>query len=213
MSRRKSLITCSDIPAILGVGYISRQSLLKQKNGITVPLSPFSQTLVQTGIDFEPSAFLLFRDLFVNNGKIERNFRLIVSDTYPWFGGTPDALWQTSDGIFPVELKCRVYPTIVCAFPPLAIQDIPLKYYLQVQGQIFLLNAAFGFLVLWTFCHGASIWRIEKDDLLWKNMISPISHDFYMCLNSPLPLPPLPVSKSVISERVRESLLSHCFNA
>lgn len=123
---RRGMITASDIAQAMGCSKFGNQKqfFIKKCGG---PEAPLSGTLapLMWGIMYEPVANELY--CFHNGTKklTVHEFGLLPHPEIPHLGASPDGI--TSDGVM-VEIKCPWKRRIN--------GEIPLQYYLQIQGQL-----------------------------------------------------------------------------
>lgn len=131
------------------------------------------------------------RNINIGN-RITNKFFLLSGD---YMGGTPDAVYIDSRII--LEVKTHHMPNSVSAVPYNVVTDIPLKYYLQVQHYLNLVQFDTGYLISWTFTNGYNIFRIQRDDFLWENTVKPKCDEFYYWM----------ISKTNINDKSRMAMM------
>jgi hypothetical protein len=89
-----------------------------------------------------------------------------------WFTGTPDYILDCGCGMKAVvEVKTHWYPTTELAKPIATVKDIPLKYWLQVQSYMEILNLDYGILWSWTLYNGYSQFLMYRTKDFWNDWI------------------------------------------
>ena len=174
---RYEYVTATDIGKILGVDTnISRKKLLELKvTRKEKDVSQFSRVLMDLGRGFESSAIRDFEKFYRSKyGAFEGRSPLVlfVHEKIPYFAGTPDFVIRSPTPKV-VEIKCHFFPSVETACPYYNEDEIPLKYYLQVQGYLELMNLDEGVLFSWTLFNGFSVFRVVRDKFLWETIIMP----------------------------------------
>lgn len=177
---RYSSVTSTDLGKIMGVDQqTSRKRLLWSKLTKTDLLencSRVTRDLVTMGQTFEKSA----REAFVtkwelSGGDLEEKKGFVPTmhthPVYDWFTGSPDYLIPERRIV--VEFKTHFFPNAQEAHPILEARSIPLKYYLQVQGYMEIMDYDDGILVSWTIAQGMTMYWIRRDKRLWIDQILP----------------------------------------
>ncbi len=124
LSARHNILSSSEVAAALDSDlYKSSQELLKHKR---LPLTDVGLTRsisTDWGEKYEPVAKCLFRQ--ITNEEIT-DVGLILHDTIPWLGASPDALVLSKKLL---EIKCPFTRPIICGV-------VPHNYWIQVQIQM-----------------------------------------------------------------------------
>lgn len=136
--RRRTMITCSDAAAVLGVNpHQTRTDVFKRKIGEKRPFAGSAAT--RHGQTYEPIALKKYEEE-TENPLIHEDFGLLSHPKYPKIGGSPDGI--TANGIL-IEVKCpytrRIIPgTIPALYVPqvqllLEICDLEIGHFVQYR--------------------------------------------------------------------------------
>lgn len=123
---RRDLITASDAAQALGCAKFGTQKeFFVKKCGAAEEQKPFDASVppLKWGVMFEPVASAVYAHL--NGGVAIHEFGLLVHDTIPFVGASPDGV--TEDGVM-LEIKCPWRRKID--------GSVPAQYYHQIQGQL-----------------------------------------------------------------------------
>lgn len=183
---RYDCVTGTDVGKILGLDRgVSRKKLLFSKiarEETTDPRDVFGRNLMMLGRTFEPVAREVFQNWLDERG-VGGSYvpDLMRSPKWPWLTGSPDLVIPKTGQI--AEFKTHFYPTPKESQPYIIPSDIPLKYYLQVQTYLEIMNCSEGYLLSWTPARGWTIFLIQRDGDLWS-FVWPYIDEFrsWMCL-------------------------------
>lgn len=136
--RRKIMLTCSDVAAVLGVNkYCSRNQVLKRKMGLIRPFMGNAAT--RHGIEFEPIALQKYEE-YTGHTLVKEDIGLLAHPVYLRLGGSPDGV--TTGGIL-IEIKCPLSRQIIPGTIPeyyipqvqmlLEIMDLELAHFVQYK--------------------------------------------------------------------------------
>lgn len=197
---RRKLVTGTDLGKILGADpYMTRMTLILSKLGHKDPMetaSDFTRNLLHLGRAYEPLARSIYlekiAELDPEMEGVDVFYEVPSLRTHPgfsWFAGTPDLLLPASapEKDCPpqkvVEIKCHFYPTMFEAMPYMIPEQVPLRYWLQVQAYMEIIGTDKGELWSFTLFGGASLFTIERvsGHLLWS-VIWPEVEKFYRVL-------------------------------
>lgn len=202
-SRRWS-VTASDIAAILKVDkYTTTQGLYRDKfsgDPLDDGTNPRLHELLTMGRFFEDTAL----DTFLTATRYAAERAEGTSDCfkfgaaypprigfapglhahrdYPWLRGTPDFVLPSTrktPANTVLEIKTHWHPGTLQAVPLLHKLDIPLKYYLQVQTYLSIVNTSDGLLFSFTVHNGWTLFSIKRDQNLFDVHIVPAALVFY----------------------------------
>lgn len=177
---RYDCVTGTDVGTILGVGRESKKKLMETKIRRREPFHDDRTRIYLTlGKNFEMCARETFRNLLPEYG---RGF-VPSMHTHPelnWISGTPDYLLPEDKIV--VEFKTHFYPSILEASPYESVTSIPLRYYLQVQTYMEILNWDKGILFSWTTRNGYSLFHIRRDCGLWNDVVLPRLMAFHLAM-------------------------------
>ena len=79
-------------------------------------------------------------------------------------------------------MKCHFHPSPITSTPYLSILDIPLKYYLQVQGYLNIVGVDTGYLFSWTINNGWTLFKITYDRTLFDQVVALEGYQFHVRL-------------------------------
>lgn len=187
-------VTCTDLGKIMGVDPgTSRTRLLLSKierRDLLEDCSDVTRTLVALGQRFEPRAREAFLDVWTSEG--DRNGWVYDGDKkweklgfvpsmhvhrdHNFFTGTPDYLLPGMK--VAVEFKTHFYPNVEEARPIMSVDMIPLKYYLQLQGYLEIMDYPMGILVSWTLKNGMMMYIMRRDTRLFRERVLPSIRQF-----------------------------------
>eukprot|EP00727_Mastigamoeba_balamuthi_P000666 m51a1_g10597 hypothetical protein (245) ;mRNA; r:31754-32488 len=180
---RFSHVTATDLGKILGVDTTcSRTKLLLSKINHTDLLKkapPVTKKLVQNGKLFEESACAAYTAWRFHNGFTDAGFTPMMYShkQFPFITGSPDHLFP--DTCIVAEFKTHFYPSFDRSQPIESVQRIPLRYYLQVQTYLNIMEWDIGHLFSWTPMNGHSLFHISRDPQLWETLLVPSARWFY----------------------------------
>jgi len=178
---RYNCVTSTDIGKIMGCDdSCSRRMLMDYKLNKIDPqenTSEYTKLLLKLGSEFE-SAALSECQLKFRNHHISSNGFIPGMTPHPemnWLTGTPDYIMDHQNGYkCVVEVKTHWNPTPEEARPIQSVETIPLKYWLQIQAYMEILNFDYyGYLWSWTINNGSRCYRIRRDKKFWLTTILP----------------------------------------
>lgn len=190
LEARYDSVTCTDLGKILGVDHdVSRRKLLLSKlerRDLLEGCSPITRNLIMMGQTFEGTARETFKTWYEGSGtdEMRRGFvpTMHTHTKYPWFTGSPDYLVPEKRLV--VEIKTHFFPNIEVAHPILSVNDIPLKYYLQVQGYQEIMDYDDGILFSWTLKNGWKKYWVRRDKRLFEDVILPGIREFHFWMDT-----------------------------
>ena len=162
---RFDCVTGTDVASILGLNDTSRMRLLtlKAKREEEEP-NQYGKDLMALGNTFEPVARAQY---LAWSGKAQQPTPpLFRHENITWLVGSPDLL--DYDDKIVVEFKTRFYPSPAEASPFRTIESIPLKYYLQVQTYMEIMDWDRGHLFVWSPRNGWSLFEFRRDRNLFE---------------------------------------------
>lgn len=173
-------LTASEVGAVLGVGYVTRNQLLERKmSGVEPKLHPKVEEMMQRGRDLEPQAL---EDLDRRFGRTHRegNFwkrsvTAAIGDTL-MLGATPDGTWTVDGKEENIEIKCPMVPR------PLTMEDDTKwwNYYVQCQVQLFCSRR--DTCTLYSYHpevhQPGCLWRISWNPEFWERYVLPELFEF-----------------------------------
>lgn len=182
LNMRFNYITGTDLGRILGIDKnMTRRGLLitkvYRKNKIFT--NPKTLEIMELGRDYEIYGIYAFEEYMRKRGYFigKRVFDKFFLIHEPYFGGTPDAIYLQS-GVL-LEVKTHHIPTSLLAKPYQDVNEIPLKYFLQVQHYLNLTEYEGGYLISWTVANGFTVFYMERDIELLNHLILPKSIEFH----------------------------------
>lgn len=212
---RFNYVTGTDVGKImLCDSTCSREKLFKCKLYHTDPcdnVNSYTKTLLELGKSFEELALDDFKmcpyskveDL--ENGFVPTIFR---HNNLIYLYGTPDYILPGKKEL--LEIKTHFYPSIFNALPITDRHSIPMKYYLQIQAYLEILDYNKAYLWSWTLNNGASLFIVYRDKSLFNGVIKGIIEFFYSRLESAREcqnLEQLQISKSLRAKRGEAEIL------
>jgi len=186
ITKRYNCITGTDVASILGVGYDSPKIVLRTKISMSDSkrnANPYTVKLMSLGQLFESEALETFKQQHFGDVP-ETGFvpGMITHHTLPWITGTPDYIITRPDRTEVTEIKVRCYPDMESAMPFMTADDVPDKFFLQVQTYLEITRSELGYLFSWSAKNGYSTYEIRRDKKLWDKFILPRISDFYKVL-------------------------------
>lgn len=169
--RKKLVLTASEAPTLMGVGYQSYPQLLRYHQatfrGVEPPAEPeneFTQEAMRRGHDLEESALLCLDSVLgkTRTGDSHLRFRTLTVDGTHWgIGATPDAFYDDGVG----EAKCPMFGVDVSV-------DKFFRYWLQVQIQLWVCVAQKAYLMIYHPDDGTRVYKIYwMGNLLWEKFV------------------------------------------
>ena len=188
LAARFNAITATDVGKILGCdSTTSRKKLFESKVMKIDPLADASsrtKEFLLLGRQFEPVACEAFMRWGYEQGEIDGYIPgMTPHRVIPWLTGTPD--WIARYWLAPknppmvVEFKTHFYPTITEARPIADVSALPLKYWLQLQIYLEIMDYQVGLLWSWTVSHGHTCFRVTRDREFFNTAILPILEWFW----------------------------------
>ena len=170
--QRTQSLGASDTAAILGLSQWSTPlSVYMQKKGVR---SDIPANLAYFGHKLEPVIAQWIRDEHSEVGDVIHGFSA-RSVEWPWLAATLDR-WAEGDGgqVIPVELKTS------SAFSRDKWADgVPFVYQVQVQAQIAVVGAPYGWLAVLHGGNDPELYRIERDDDFITEHLVPKTRAFW----------------------------------
>jgi len=177
---RYNSVTGTDVAKIMGCDErITPKMLLYNKLHMIDPLEkadPFTQSLLNLGNKYEGCALSDFRNIFLKKDLSYNGYvpEMSAHRDYHWFTGTPDYICDYWDNLKRVvEVKTHWYPNPQEAMPIKLPEDIPLKYWLQVQSYLEIMDIETGFLWSWTVQNGGRCHSIQRYREYWTKFVLP----------------------------------------
>lgn len=163
LAERRKGISGTDVAAILGVDqYKSRIHLWKQKtNGEETP----ETRLMEMGRAFEIVAVETYLRW---SGDTGRPVNLIRHREYPFLLASPDYLLDSG---WVLEIKCHLYPSPLTSRPIIGVENIPLRYYLQIQFYLEVTDKEHAILFSWTPNNGFTCYYMSRDRKLMERVL------------------------------------------
>lgn len=174
------------------------RSIFLQNEGQNMPATLHGKRNERHGVEAALQAFQHNKHTDLKSRKCG----LIVSDKYPYFAATPDYLINCSCcGTVVVEVKCpfkfdslsreegieallnRQQPYIKKNVDGNLMMNPSHEYYYQIQMQIFLSEAAYGFFVVWA-PKFTLFFKIRKNEQFW-NLNVPKAENFFTDVLAP----------------------------
>ena len=213
-------ITCTDLAKIMGLdSTCSRKKLLaskKLKKDLMEDANDYLKSLLERGKTYESAAcssYLRWRSETKQMGLGYIPAMLEAPD-YPNITGSPDYLFPNDKIV--AEFKTHWYPSEDLAECYNSKEQIPPKYFLQVQGYLNITGFQKANLISWTLLNGFSVFEITYDEVLWCAAIRPSCVYFRQMMDSPNSLKDLAGcaimgsdEKSMNTIGVYESTMSH----
>ena len=171
MQRAMSL-GASDVAAILGLSdWGTPLSVYMQKKGVR---SEIPANLAYFGHKLEPVIAQWIMDEHPEVGDVIHGFSA-RSEVWPWLAATLDRWAEGAGGqVIPIELKTS------SAFSRDKWADgVPFVYQVQVQAQIAVVGAPFGWLAVLHGGNDPELYRIERDDEFITEHLIPKTRDFW----------------------------------
>lgn len=181
-SYRFEAITGTDVGKILGCdSCCSKRKLFEskiQRVDVCENASEITKAFLSLGRKYESLALSDFLNTDIGE-SLGHGFvpTICQHKTISYFAGTPDYLYP-EDSVL-IEIKTHFYPTPNQANPISFPKSIPLKYYLQVQSYLEIMNFDEGYLWSWTLNNGANLFWIKRDKDLFNDIISEKLERFY----------------------------------
>lgn len=175
---RFDCVTATDVGKILGLdAYVSRKRLLESKFDKIDPSEDANETgkyLMMMGRTFEEAAK---KSYILHTGERDGfTPSLHAHCQCPFLTGSPDYLVPSKRKV--VEFKTHFYPNMVDVTPIADVRNIPLKYYLQVQTYLEIMDYDVADLFSWTILNGETLFRINRDRPLFESVIRPFVFEF-----------------------------------
>ena len=185
LDARYQSVTGTDVGKIMGCDdTTSRQKLCYYKLHKIDPLihaTDYTKRLVRYGGLFENAALGEFRRYFINHDWLYNGYVPGMSPhkDYSWITGTPDYIADLNDNDkCVVEIKTHWSPSPELASPIKIVDTIPLKYWLQVQTYLEILDINEGFQWSWILLNGYTCFHIARLNDFWNSHILPRILDF-----------------------------------
>lgn len=168
LAQRQGFLGASDVAAVLGLSpYQSPLSVYRSKMGIQ---NEIPENLAYFGHALEEPLASWVADKHPEIGAVGDGID-VQSVECPWLAAKPDRL---IDGAFPLELKSS------SAFAKSKWADgVPLYYQAQVQTQIFVLDAPYGWLAVLHGGNDPELYRVERDDVFIQEYLIPKTREFW----------------------------------
>jgi putative phage-type endonuclease len=168
---RMQRLGASEVAAVLGLSkWQTPYGVYKTKMGIPNTIDP---DLAYFGHRLEPVIAGWVRDKHPEVGRLIDGFSA-VNPQYPWIAVSPDRFADTAGLLIPVELKTS------SAFNESAWKDgVPLYYQAQVQAQLLVFDAPYGWLAVLHGGNKPALHRIERDDDFLFNHLIPKTGQFW----------------------------------
>ena len=198
---RNKRVTGTDLGKILGGDpYMTRMTLILSKLGHKDAMetaSDFTKNLMHLGRAYEPLARSLYLERIAGLDPRAEGVdvfyevpSLRTHRMFNWFAGTPDLLLpasvleqQDEPPQKVVEIKCHFYPTMFEAMPYMIPEQVPLRYWLQVQAYMEILDTDDAELWSFTLFGGASLFKIDRiSGHMMFSVIWPEVEKFYAVL-------------------------------
>jgi len=167
------------VGALLGLDkYTSRKRLLETKkpDWVEKKKGDVLESYMHWGTCMECTALAAVDEFFFKTDGREPCCRIenIVHGQNHRVCGTPDGITKEIGMFIPIEVKCPAHPSPELCKPYETVDDIPLKYFAQIQTYIELLNAPHGYLVCWTMFNGMSIFVVHRNLCMFPRLVLPL---------------------------------------
>lgn len=182
---RYRCVTATDLGKIMGVDpSTSRVKLMKMKvlrRDAMDEANDYGRNLMMMGRTFESVARKTYESEYLDEeDKQGYTPDFLYDSRYRFLGGSPD--YYLPDERLVVEFKTHFHPNLHDAQPIQSVLDIPLKYYLQVQAYLRIMDVQRGQLMSWTISRGHTLFEIKRDEELFLNTILPVVRNFYQSM-------------------------------
>lgn len=168
---RQSSLGASEVAAVLGLSkWQTPLSVYMAKQGVR---NEIPENLAYFGRESEPMIAGWIMHTRPDLGMVGPGFSA-RSDDWPWLTVSPDRIISDSGKPIPVELKTS------SAFSRSDWDNgVPLYYQVQVQAQIAVLDAPYGWLAVLHGGNDAELHRIERDDEFINDHLIPKTREFW----------------------------------
>ena len=200
---RRGRLTCSQLGGLMGLcSFVSRKQAYERLLGSKSVTPPSHATLSSNpacsyGTRNEPNAKVAY---MTHTGNYVRDCGLYIHKDYNWFAGSPDGLIG-DEGL--LEVKCPYYRKKDGT--PRVHQDVPVHYWLQVNGQLECTDRQWCDYISWA-PEGFKIYRVYRDTELFE-LLLPYYTAIYAaaCAGAKEPPPLKKQERDVLHARILES--------
>lgn len=200
LAERRKYVTGTDVGIILGLNeYCSRRMLVSQKAGRHETPDNDYMLFGRKCEDMAADSYFRWMQLDSSINWVCEEGEFTVSDD-GMCAGTPDDMlfaegnyldstvpWMREfNGRMPIEYKTRSYPTIGSALP-YTDEELPLKYWLQLQHYMYITKSTCGAMHVWTVCGGRTTFIYKFMAEFYEKTILPQISKFYTGVMLKLP--------------------------